>query len=114
VFASYFLKAKKSFSFSSSSKGSSFSLFEGRDFPHFPQVPHFPQHVFVRKRGREGEQLWIDMMMEKEVEACQRGFLEGWDVWVTPALIFGQNIHEYICFGKSVDTRLTRQAIFGV
>ncbi len=86
----------------------------GGNFPHFPQVPHFPQHVFVRKRGREGEQLWIDMMMEKEVEACQRGFLEGWDVWVTPALIFGQNIHEYICFGKSVDTRLTRQAVFGV
>ena len=114
MFASYFLKAKKSFSFSRSSKGSSFSLFEGRDFPHFPQVPHFPQHVFVRKRSREGEQLWIGMMMEKEVEACQRGFLEGWDVWVTPTLIFGQNIHEYMRFGKSVDTRLTRQAIFGV
>ena len=74
----------------------------------------FLNMFFVRKKGREGEQLWIDMMMEKEVEACQRGFLEGWDVWVTPALIFGQNIHEYICFGKSVDTRLTRQAIFGV
>jgi len=54
------------------------------------------------------------MMMEKEVEACQRGFLEGWDVWVTPTLIFGQNIHEYMRFGKSVDTWLTRQAIFGV
>jgi hypothetical protein len=84
------------------------------NFPRFPRFPHFPQHVFVRKRSREGEQLWIGMMMEKEVEACQRGFLEWWDVWVTPTLIFGQNIHEYMRFGKSVDTRLTRQAIFGV
>jgi hypothetical protein len=49
----------------------------GGNFPHFPQVPHFPQHVFVRKRGREGEQLWIDMMMEKGVRRVNGDFWRG-------------------------------------
>ena len=27
---------------------------KGGNFPHFPQVPHFPQHVFVRKMAQDG------------------------------------------------------------